>query len=67
MGVITFRFSSRTMKRGNGVSFYVPHVPLGDISLSICIWIELIMPRKMIVKLAHDDDHLVVLAPLRRQ
>jgi hypothetical protein len=31
---------SRTMKKGNVVSILVLHVSLGDISLSICIWIE---------------------------
>jgi hypothetical protein len=31
------RIHSRTMKRGNVVSILVLHVPLGDISLSICI------------------------------
>jgi hypothetical protein len=28
VGVITFRFNSRTMKRENDVSFHVSHVPL---------------------------------------
>jgi hypothetical protein len=35
------RILSRTMKRGNVVSILVLHVPLGDISLNICIWTSL--------------------------
>jgi hypothetical protein len=64
------RIHSRTMKRGIVVSILVLHVPLGDISLSIYIWIELITPQKINYEnantRAHDGFHMVVLARLRR-
>jgi hypothetical protein len=46
-----YRLDSHTIKRGIVVSILVLHVPLGDISLSIYIWIELITPQKMFVKM----------------
>jgi hypothetical protein len=46
-----YRLDSHTIKRGIVISILVLHVPLGDISLSICIWIELITPQKMIMKM----------------